>query len=80
MLDGNEEVAKDLLSFRRPILVMGDPAQLPPVKGKSPFASEKPDAMLTEICRQAEGNPIIAMSKIIREGKALQMASTESRR
>jgi exodeoxyribonuclease V len=25
----NEEVAKDLLSFERPILVMGDPAQLP---------------------------------------------------
>jgi exodeoxyribonuclease V len=29
--------------------------------------------MLTEICRQAEGNPIIAMSKIIREGGALRV-------
>ena len=29
----DEAVGKDLLSFGKPILVLGDPAQLPPVKG-----------------------------------------------
>lgn len=29
----DEELGKDLLSFGTPVLVLGDPAQLPPVKG-----------------------------------------------
>ena len=29
----DEELGRDLLSFGRPVLVLGDPAQLPPVKG-----------------------------------------------
>ena len=67
----DERMALDLLSFRVPILALGDPGQLPPVRGKS-FFTQQPDVMLTEIHRQAEGNPILWMSREIREGRELR--------
>lgn len=70
MVDG--DLAKDLLSFDVPILVLGDPAQLPPVKGEGFFINSAPDVMLTEVHRQARENPIIRMSMDIREGKRLE--------
>ena len=53
----DEELGRDLLSFGKPILVLGDPAQLPPVKGAGFFTEAAPDVMLTEIHRQARGQP-----------------------
>ena len=47
-------LGRDVLSFGQPTLVLGDPAQLPPVKAAGFFAGE-PDIMLTEIHRQAKG-------------------------
>ncbi|GHG24496.1 ATP-dependent DNA helicase [Paracoccus aerius] len=67
----DEELARDLLSFRRPILVLGDPAQLTPVKGAGFFTSAEPDVMLTEIHRQAADNPIIQLATAAREGRAI---------
>jgi exodeoxyribonuclease-5 len=64
----DEELGRDLLSFGKPILVLGDPAQLPPVKGAGFFTESEPDVMLTEIHRQARDNPIIRLSQTIREG------------
>jgi exodeoxyribonuclease V len=62
------ELGRDLLSFGKPILVLGDPAQLPPVKGGGFFTEAEPDVMLTEIHRQAENDPIIRLSQIVRCG------------
>jgi exodeoxyribonuclease-5 len=67
-----EDLATDLLSFGTRILVLGDPAQLPPVKGEGFFINASPDVMLTEVHRQARDNPIIRMSMEIREGNRLQ--------
>lgn len=67
----DEVLATDLLSYGTKILVLGDPFQLPPVKGTGYFTDTEPDVMLTEIHRQAEGNPIIRMSKDVREGRKL---------
>ncbi len=64
----DEALGRDLLSFGKPILVLGDPAQLPPVKGAGFFTDSPPDVMLTEIHRQAADNPIIRLSQAIREG------------
>ena len=64
----DEELGRDLLSFGKPILVLGDPAQLPPVKGAGFFTDSVPDVMLTEIHRQAADNPIIRLSQSVREG------------
>lgn len=66
-----EDLARDLLSFGTKVLVLGDPAQLPPVKAEGFFINAKPDVMLTEVHRQAADNPIIRLSMDIREGRGL---------
>lgn len=76
----DEELGRDLLSFGRKVLVLGDPAQLPPVKGAGFFINEKPDVMLTEVHRQAAENPIIKMSMIVREKGNLEYGSYGSSR
>ncbi len=58
----NEEMANDLYSFGMPILVLGDPGQLPPIHGTGALIQTKPDIMLDKIHRQALDNPIIALS------------------
>ncbi len=65
------ELARDLMSFGVPLLVLGDPAQLPPIQGGGFFTDAEPDAMLTEVHRQARDNPIIRLSMDIRAGLAL---------
>jgi exodeoxyribonuclease-5 len=57
----------DLRRYGVPILAVGDHGQLPPVKGRSELM-ESPDLRLEKIHRQAEGNPIIALSRHIRDG------------
>jgi len=64
----DEQLGTDLISFGTKILVLGDPAQLPPIKGAGFFTTGEPDTMLTEVHRQARDNPIIRMSMQIREG------------
>ena len=68
----DEELGRDLLSFGKPVLVLGDSAQLPPVKGGGFFTDAEPDVMLTEVHRQAADNPIIAMATTVREGGRLR--------
>jgi len=68
----DEELGRDLLSFGRKVLVLGDPAQLPPVKGGGFFTDGEPDVMLDEVHRQAADNPIIRLSMVVREGGALE--------
>src|SRR5213083_3375834 len=67
------ELARDLMSFRVPLLVLGDPAQLPPIQGGGFFTDAEPDAMLTEVHRQARDNPIVRLSMDIREGRELEI-------
>jgi ATP-dependent exoDNAse (exonuclease V) alpha subunit len=69
------ELGKDLMSFGVPVLVLGDPAQLPPVKGGGFFTEHEPDVMLTEVHRQAQDNPIIRLSMQVRNGEPLPMGT-----
>lgn len=66
-----EEIAGDLADFDIPMLVMGDPGQLPPVGDKPGFfkEGELPDAFLTEVHRQAADNPIIYLATLVRKGQ-----------
>ena len=64
----DEEIGNDLLSFGTPVLVLGDPAQLPPIAGGGFFTESQPDVMLTEVHRQAADNPIVHLSMVAREG------------
>ena len=67
------DLGRDLMSFDCPLLVLGDPAQLPPIQGGGFFTNNEPDAMLTEVHRQAQDDPIVRMSMAIREGRALDI-------
>tara|TARA_R110002167_G_C12707228_1_gene655156 strand:- start:44682 stop:45887 length:1206 start_codon:yes stop_codon:yes gene_type:complete len=67
----NEQMGEDLLTFGCPILCLGDPAQLPPVKGGGYFTNVKPDVLLTEVHRQAKGSPVLHLATEVREGRGL---------
>ena len=72
MVDG--QMAQDLLSFGTPVLVLGDPAQLPPVGGAGYFTENvTPDVMLDEIHRQAQESPIIRMATKVRNQEPLEI-------
>lgn len=66
----DETLYHDLLSFGKKILFIGDHGQLPPVKGSFSLMA-KPDIRLEKIHRQAEGNPIITLATMAREGKRI---------
>lgn len=76
----NEEMGRDLESFGCKILVLGDPAQLPPVFGAGYFIEAEPDFMLTEIHRQARDNPIIDLATRIRERRIPDQGGPEEAR
>lgn len=65
-----ERIANEILPMARKkgckVLIVGDPGQLPPVKDEEYFF-KNPDAILTEVLRQAADNPIIALSMAIRQ-------------
>lgn len=67
----DEALGQDLLSFGTPVLVLGDPGQLPPVSGGGFFTDHEPDVLLETIHRQARDNPIIDLAQMVREGEAL---------
>ncbi len=58
----------NILSFNKPILLLGDPGQLEPV-GKDPELMHEADVVLEQIHRQAEGNGIIEFATAIRLGR-----------
>ncbi len=67
----DEELGRDLLSFGTPVLVLGDPGQLPPVSGGGFFTEHEPDFLLEEVHRQARDNPIIDLAQTVREGREI---------
>lgn len=68
----NDKVGKDLESFGKKILVVGDPYQLPPVKGEGYFTRGKPDIVLQTVHRQAHDSPVLRLATMVRNGLPLQ--------
>lgn len=66
------ELFKDLMSFGKKYLFVGDPGQLEPV-GDNPNLMAKPDFTLSKIHRQAESSPIIQFATEVRLGGALNV-------
>jgi exodeoxyribonuclease-5 len=71
----DKRIGEDLESFGVPLLVVGDPAQLPPVYGAGYFTSREPDAYLDEIHRQALDSPILRLADLARRGEKLPVGS-----
>lgn len=64
----SDETLYDLSGFGIKLLICGDNAQLPPVEGLNGFL-KTPDFTLKTIVRQQQGNPIIELAALAREGK-----------
>lgn len=69
----DEALGQDLLSFGTPVLVLGDPGQLPPVSGGGFFTEHEPDYLLEEVHRQARDNPIVDLAQQVREGRSIMI-------
>lgn len=72
-----DQMGRDLLSFEKPLLVLGDPAQLPPVGGDQPegfFMRDTPDVLLTEIHRQQADSPVLDLATRVRDGRGVRPA------
>jgi exodeoxyribonuclease-5 len=66
-------MAMDLLRFGKKILVLGDPAQLPPVgRDEGFFTNAAPNYLLTEVHRAAWDHPITRIATMIRESDPRQ--------
>jgi exodeoxyribonuclease-5 len=64
----NAKMAADIESFGVPILVLGDPAQLPPIDGGGYYTDAEPDFLLTEVHRQALDSPVLHLATDVRLG------------
>lgn len=71
----DRRMGKDLESFGTPILYLGDPGQLLPVKGKSHLGANDYDFVLEQIHRQAEGSAIIWLATQVRMGRGIEFGS-----
>lgn len=60
------KLALDIEAYGVPVLVLGDPAQLPPVEGGGHYTEAEPDFLLTEIHRQALESPVLSLANRIR--------------
>jgi exodeoxyribonuclease-5 len=67
-----KEMARDLLSFKTPLLGFGDIAQLPPIGDTGFFTDIEPDFQLTEVHRQALGSPVIELATRARKCSPLR--------
>ncbi|MEI6327035.1 MAG: AAA family ATPase [Candidatus Roizmanbacteria bacterium] len=70
----DERIWTHLLSYRVPILVVGDHGQLPPIQGSFSLMSD-PHIRLDHIHRQAAENPIIELSIQAREHGVIRMGT-----
>lgn len=61
----DESIFRDLLSYKIPIIAVGDHGQLPPINSGFNLM-QKPDLKLEQIYRQSINNPIIDLSIIAR--------------
>jgi exodeoxyribonuclease-5 len=75
----SDEMLIDLEQFGVPILAVGDHGQLPPVMVSGALMQD-PDLRLEKIHRQAEGNPVIALSRHVRDGGRLALFKTSDPR
>lgn len=70
------KLAADIEAYGVPVLVLGDPAQLPPVEGGGYYTAAEPDFLLTEIHRQALESPVLELATRIRESTTERLGLT----
>jgi exodeoxyribonuclease-5 len=76
------DMFRDLLSLELPILLVGDPGQLPPVDrdDKTPslaLTGSTPDVMLREVVRQDGDSTLLRLASSIRDGRMFDFGASE---
>jgi len=66
----NDKIMDDILSFGIPIILLGDPGQLPPIFGGNRFINNS-DVFLTEVMRQDDKSGILTLATMARESKPI---------
>lgn len=66
-----QEILVDLMSYDIPLLLVGDPAQLPPIGTPNQFINAY-DAILTQVQRQALDSPILWAATKVRQGEVVK--------
>lgn len=61
-------MARDILAFDIPVLVLGDLDQLPPIFGNA-FFLHAPDTIITMVMRQSLDSPILWLAELAKQGK-----------
>jgi len=76
----NSRLAEDIERYGIPVIVLGDPAQLPPVDGGGHYINGQPDYMLEEIHRQALESPVLELATRVRlsQGQGLGLRSGDT--
>lgn len=64
----NAKMAADIERLGVPVLVLGDPCQLPPIDGGGYYTDARPDVLLEQVHRQALESPVLALATRVREG------------
>jgi exodeoxyribonuclease-5 len=72
------DIWQDLQRYQIPILAFGDHGQLPPI-GDTFNLMEKPMVRLEKIHRQADGNPIIHLATMARQGQEIPFQNFTSK-
>jgi Mesyanzhinovviridae Dda-like helicase len=72
------KLAADIESYGVPVLVLGDPAQLPPVEGGGYYTDAQPDHLLTDVQRQALDNPVLELATRVRESTTGSLGLTQA--
>lgn len=62
-------LGEDLERFGKKILVLGDPAQLPPVKSGGYLTDVRPDVLLTDVRRQGRESDILRLATCVRNNQ-----------
>jgi exodeoxyribonuclease V len=74
----DSKMVSAILQHRVPLLAVGDHGQLPPVVGEGSLMMN-PRLRLEKIHRQAEGSPIIQLSRVIREEGRIDRSLADGR-
>lgn len=68
-------IGRDLEALGIPLLVQGDPGQLPPINDVAHFMDPGPDVLLTEIHRQARDSGILRLATALRNDQGYKVGS-----
>ncbi len=73
----SNEIVEDFRKYKIKCIVLGDPAQLPPINGEGAFTNREPDIFLREIHRQSLQSPILVLANMARQGIPLPIGFNE---